>query len=314
MRIDFLKEFITFARILNVSQAARRLNMSQSGLSRHLIEMEKELGVELVSREKGMRLTPAGILFLDGAESIVQTYENTVSFCKQAARSGKESMTLQEYGGHPDVSSFLFVLAGHYRSHCPNITVEWKRLEGYDIVDSLIKEELDVAQTVIYKDQQDKIAKEYASLDIEMVPLYEEGVVVWLKKTHPLAAKKSINLIDLKETPIRTTSGKLFNPMRVAIQHLFESQNLTPKFTYTETRSFSDFYLVDADNSAYILPQAAMHDSTLALRKDMRFMEIEDAQLGFTTYALISSKNEKACVRGFKDFMKGYLNQNQMIE
>ena len=47
MKIEVLREFIEFSSHLNVSSVARTLHMSQSSLSRHLIEMEKELKEEI---------------------------------------------------------------------------------------------------------------------------------------------------------------------------------------------------------------------------------------------------------------------------
>lgn len=208
MRIENLEEFITFARILNVSQAAKRLNLSQSGLSRHLMDMEKELGFKMVCREKELSLTPAGVLFLSTAENIVRQFNATVAECKTLVQAHEDRMVLQEYGGHPDVSAHLFTLAGYYRTHCSNMVLEWRRFEGYDIADSLLHEGFDVAQTVIYKSQIESETERFKALGIEMLPLYDEGIVLWLKKSHPCAKKKNLVLADLKDVSICMTIGK----------------------------------------------------------------------------------------------------------
>ena len=78
MRIEHLKEFIVFARVLNVSRVAAKLNLSQSTLSRHLLQMERDLGFPLLDRDGGMELTAAAMSFLSDAEHIVRTYDTAV--------------------------------------------------------------------------------------------------------------------------------------------------------------------------------------------------------------------------------------------
>lgn len=61
MNTDRLVEFQTLAQTLHYGQAAEKLYISQSVLSRHIQDMEKELGTKLFQRgPHGVTLTPAG--------------------------------------------------------------------------------------------------------------------------------------------------------------------------------------------------------------------------------------------------------------
>lgn len=309
MRLDTMYEFVAFAHTLNVSYAAKLLNMSQSGLSRHLSDMEKEIGVQLISREKDMSLTPAGILFLSAAENIIQIYNNTILECKNSEKNRSETIILQEYGGHPDVSAFLFALVGYCRTLYPDIVVEWKRFQGSDIAEGLLSNQLDVAQIVLHESQSESTLQHYTSLNIEALLVKKEDVIIWLKVDNYLAKKEPLRLKDLENIPIRMTSGKLYNPMRNAVRHLFYSRNLSTSFEYAEAGSFSDFYLSGAGNPVFILPPLAVDDPTLALRKDMVFKNIEDVSSEFITYFLFCKQNNKRHVQDFMKFVKEYLEE-----
>ncbi|MDR1713676.1 MAG: LysR family transcriptional regulator, partial [Coriobacteriales bacterium] len=44
MQIETFREFIELAQCLNFTEAAKRLNMTQPGLSKHILALEKDLG------------------------------------------------------------------------------------------------------------------------------------------------------------------------------------------------------------------------------------------------------------------------------
>jgi DNA-binding transcriptional LysR family regulator len=68
MDIDDLQTFVEVAYAGGVSAAARRLGISKSIVSRRLIRLEADLGVQLVARTtRGAALTEAGALFRDYA-------------------------------------------------------------------------------------------------------------------------------------------------------------------------------------------------------------------------------------------------------
>lgn len=59
-----LEYFLTIGDTLNFTKAAELLFVSQSGLSRQIAALEKELGVQLFSRgRRGLSFTPAGQIF-----------------------------------------------------------------------------------------------------------------------------------------------------------------------------------------------------------------------------------------------------------
>lgn len=71
-----LRYFVAIFEQRNLSRAAERCNVAQSALSRHVGQLEDELGVTLFVREpRGMRPTAAGIRLYDHARPILRSME-----------------------------------------------------------------------------------------------------------------------------------------------------------------------------------------------------------------------------------------------
>lgn len=71
MNIEELRTFVEVADAGGVSPAARRLGVSKSIVSRRLLRLEAELGVQLLARTtRGAALTEAGITFRDYAARV----------------------------------------------------------------------------------------------------------------------------------------------------------------------------------------------------------------------------------------------------
>ncbi|MBU8895871.1 LysR family transcriptional regulator [Corallococcus sp. H22C18031201] len=86
MSITHLQSFVAVAEEGHVGRAARRLHLTQPPLSRHILALEDELGTRLFERvPRGMRLLPAGEVFLSHARRILAEVDVAVSSVKDLA-------------------------------------------------------------------------------------------------------------------------------------------------------------------------------------------------------------------------------------
>ena len=80
MNTERLEEFAVLANVLNYSRAAEKLFISQPILSRHIKELEQELGTALFVRDThGVSLTDEGRFFLKWVQPLLEQTERAIS-------------------------------------------------------------------------------------------------------------------------------------------------------------------------------------------------------------------------------------------
>jgi DNA-binding transcriptional LysR family regulator len=85
MSLSQIRYFVVVAEEGHVSRAAKRLNISQPPLSRHIRTLEEELGTPLFERTaRGMRVLPAGEAFLPHARSILAAVDRAIAEVRES--------------------------------------------------------------------------------------------------------------------------------------------------------------------------------------------------------------------------------------
>jgi LysR family transcriptional regulator, hypochlorite-specific transcription factor HypT len=106
MEIKWIEDFIALARYQSFSRAAEFRNVTQSGFSRRIQSLEQWVGADLVDRSGfPPTLTPAGQLFRDAAEDILDKLFDTRAIIRTEQRIAGKS--LQIAAGHTIALNFL---------------------------------------------------------------------------------------------------------------------------------------------------------------------------------------------------------------
>ena len=86
MELRHLRYFVAVAEDLNFSRAAERLLVAQPALSTQIAQLEAELGLVLLDRNRrSVRLTPAGRAFLQDARELLRGAEAAVERARRVA-------------------------------------------------------------------------------------------------------------------------------------------------------------------------------------------------------------------------------------
>lgn len=188
MNIAYLKEFETLAETGNFLEASEQLFISQSSLSKHIKSMETELGVPLFIRStRKVSLSPFGAALLEDSKKITQLYMQSLE--KLAKLREHDSSTLNigafsmltSYG----ISDLLIGFSDAY----PSIKTKLNKYPEPLLLRKLENGELDLAfihSSPLPDDQFEKVLISRDCLCL-VVPV-----------THPLAAKKSVSIGELK--------------------------------------------------------------------------------------------------------------------
>ncbi len=186
MELRHLRYFVAVAEELHFRRAAERLHVSQPPLSQQIRALERELGVELFSRNRRrVELTAPGRALLGRAREILAAVDDAVETTRRVARGEAGELAVgfvgsAMYGALPDVLR-------EFRAMRPGVGLRLRELPTGAALDALAEGRIDVG--VVRPAQVD------AGIALDVVA--REAVVVALPEAHRLAGRRRLALRDL---------------------------------------------------------------------------------------------------------------------
>ena len=188
-----LKRFeyvLALAECMNFSQAASKLNISQSTLSQQIQKLEKEIGVSLFDRTTSvLTLTQYGQIYIKGAKKILDTYIQTLDSITDADSGVSGSVTV---GIAPSRAPFLLPgIVAKFREDYPDVSLNFVENKSKDIIKDLSEGNIDFAYTVLPSPENLK--------DYETVVVTEEEVMLVCKKDSDIKNIAQNGSVDFKK-------------------------------------------------------------------------------------------------------------------
>ncbi|MCR5756534.1 MAG: LysR family transcriptional regulator [Selenomonas sp.] len=227
MDIEQLKYFLAVYSCKQMTLAADTLFISQSSLSKHIAQLEKEVGVPLFDRSgRTLHITSAGMDFEVFAREAVAKHDAIIRQLQNNLNAHQSTLTigtipvLAQYDIHKKILAF-----GKENPHIKLTLIE----EKGDHVLKLLDDEL-VDLAIVRAEGLNR--SEY-----KVLALAQDELVLILSSQHPLAAEDTINLADLAaEDFFLLDVGSLpQQPVLQACQRAGFSPRLRQSFTRIET-------------------------------------------------------------------------------
>jgi DNA-binding transcriptional LysR family regulator len=188
MELRHLRYFCAVAEDQSFTMAARRLHVSQSGISGQVRDLEKEIGVTLLQRNpRDVSLTPEGAVFLREAREILEHSQRAVDLAVRASRGQFGKLTIGLCG--PATAPFLPRLIRGFRKRQPGVNLALKDIDPMHQPEALVEGEIDIGFTRGIPPQFRKLLRSEV--------LFREPVVVVLPKGHVLGGEPAISLAQL---------------------------------------------------------------------------------------------------------------------
>lgn len=222
--------FLVSAESGSFTQAAHILGYSQVGITRLIASLEDELGFPLFSRsKKGVVLTENGKLMLPAFRELVAAGRNVEQLGTEINGVVSGVLTI---GSYYSISTMLLPeIIKCFLSRYPEVKVNM--LEGGNS---------EMGKWLAEKSVDCCFLADPVDTDCEWTPLFQDELVAWLPKTHPLAKAESFPLECLNhENFIHTQPGE-----DTELDRLLESRQLTPNICFTTRDAFTSYNMVAA--------------------------------------------------------------------
>jgi DNA-binding transcriptional LysR family regulator len=260
MVMDILREYVAFSKHLNISAAARELNISQPTLSKHLMELERELNTALIVHGKDMRLTPAGKIFLKEAGLLLHQFDRAKKKIRDTAHYESSVITIED----PISFDILQQAIGRAIDISPefgtSINISLVSTQGRTAIEAIVDGLVDIA--FVFACPCTPIDSAHSKKQIIYVPLAKDRLRVRMNPDHPLAQKESIHFRDLQDVALMVPANKVYDDWRTIITEIFAKNGLTPNFNMRSVQTINEFSLLPLRDEVMLVSRGSGESHT----------------------------------------------------
>ncbi|HWR45491.1 LysR family transcriptional regulator [Sporomusa sp.] len=234
--IRHLRSFIYVAEHLNFTKAAEQLYISQSTLSKHIAELEEQLGVQLFVRtHHSVRLTPPGATLFEESRTLMSKIGEVF---ERTRKSQIEVWGTLRIGCMGLEHIFLPKILKHFGALYPHVNLDIQVMPVPMINEALERQELDIGFNPF-------LGNEFPS-KFEIREIRRSRLCFLLPRNHPYANKYSLDLSELKQERFILVSPTTF-PIGVDwFTHQCNLRGFTPNIVSQPSRIETLFWQVTA--------------------------------------------------------------------
>ena len=288
------KVFVAVAENLSFSKAANELFISQPAVTKHIKELERQLGIALFHR-KGNRiyLTRAGEITYKFDKQALQLY-NELDFALGALKD--EHKGTLRIGASSTIAQYVIpkVLAQYHKRY-PKIDLSLFNGNSFEIEQKLIDNKIDIALVENTSSRQ----------NLKYLNFLNDEIVVVAAKNSLISKQENLDVKDLQQIPMvlrEHGSGTLEVIEKELAQHEISIKNLNVVLHLGSTESIKQF-LTDFEGIALVSERAITNELHQNLLKIIPVKGIR-----FSRYFRIASPAgaELDGPQSFMNFLLGY--------
>jgi len=204
-------------RDLNLTETAKALFTSQPGISKAILELEAELGIDIFARhgKRLRRVTEPGREVLKSIEAIMREVGNLKRIGEEY--SMQDAGTLSIATTHSQARYFLPDPVGQLRKRFPKVNISLHQGSPEQVARMVTEEVADLGLATEALTDRD---------DLVTLPCYEWRHVVVMPAGHPLAQQERISLEDLAILPLVSYHPSFSG--RTRVDQAFAARHLKP--------------------------------------------------------------------------------------
>lgn len=198
LTLQQLRYIVTVAETGNITEAAKRLFISQPSLTNAIRELEKEMQITIFNRtNKGVSISNEGDTFLSYARQVLeQASLLEEKFLNKREQSSKFSVSCQHYSFA--VNAFVDVIR-EFGGNKYDFTL--RETQTYEIIEDVSRLKSEIGILYTSSKNEELILKLMKQNGLKFDKLFVAKPHVFISSEHPLADKEILTLDELEEYP-----------------------------------------------------------------------------------------------------------------
>lgn len=198
MTLQQLRYIVAVAETGNITEAAKRLFISQPSLTNAIHELEKEMQITIFNRtNKGVSISNEGDIFLSYARQVLeQTNLLEERFLNRKEHSSKFSVSCQHYSFA--VNAFVDVIR-EFGGNKYDFTL--RETQTYEIIEDVSRLKSEIGILYTSSKNEEVIQKLLKQNGLVFETLFVANPHVFISSEHPLASKDVLTLEELENYP-----------------------------------------------------------------------------------------------------------------
>lgn len=253
MDLRHLRYFQAVAEELSFTKAGRRLNVAQPALSRAVQELEREMGMRLIERNRRtVQLTPAGRVLLQETRLLLERMDESLRRVRRTAAGAEGELRLGYIG--PPTLPFLGRILAEYRQRYPLVSVHLEERTPERVWEMVAKRRLSLGLT--------RPVQAHEALGLDSLLLRNERLCAAVPPGHPFAKSKSLPWNKLSGEPAILLARREGAGSHDAILAACLESGFAPRIIHTPSLISTVLCYVEAGAGVGIVPESVGSENT----------------------------------------------------
>jgi DNA-binding transcriptional LysR family regulator len=242
-----LECFVAVAEELSFTLAAKRLNLAQPPLSRHIQALEARLETRLFDRStRGVSITAAGRAFLQDTRSALTQLRRAVVSAKRVVKG--QTSRLEIGFSSTLYSPELVQLFQRFRKRHPEVQIVLHDQLPADQLREITDGRIDGGFV--------GTAPRRTTPELSFIPWLQEELLLFLPLDHPLAKFRKVAFSQLREESFLTLSSQASPAFSAQFHQLCRSAGFRPRIIQEADRAQAVAVMVSTGAGIAVLPAA----------------------------------------------------------
>jgi DNA-binding transcriptional LysR family regulator len=255
MNLTQIQYFLELARELHFWNAAGKMNITQSSLSRQIRALEEELGVQLFERNKrNVRLTPAGVFLREEWQRLLTEIDNIHLHGRRISDGEAGEIKIGHIGSvaHSMLPELMRVLSRQY----PQLTVMLFEWSTEKIEEALLEFKIDVGLR----------REPSGNKRLETLLVNKEPFALAVPDDHPSVRRGFGGLDQLKDETFILPPLHNRNGYTESLLHVFQQYGFYPKTRFESDFGSTILSLVSKGLGISVMPFSYSHSAPPGVR------------------------------------------------